>query len=79
MQSGETTSHFGLSATAPSGRPKVTAISLSLSELRWRKASGDIGLLRGGATSFGSNRTNRVGYGGVLQRDGNSLDAGSVP
>jgi len=27
----------------PSGRPKVTAISLSLSGLRWRKAPGDIG------------------------------------
>jgi hypothetical protein len=31
-----------LLATAPSGRPKVAAISLSLSRLGWRKAPGDV-------------------------------------
>ena len=31
-----------LLATAPSGRPKVATISLSLSRLGWRKAPGDV-------------------------------------
>jgi hypothetical protein len=120
MQSGETTSHFGLSATTLQAGRKLQPSPFPCRDLgggkhleilgqqscrqstissrpEWRKAPRDVGvtslwirhsgrdatatvgLLRGGATLFGGNQTNRVGYGGALQRDGNSLDAGSVP